>query len=156
NTTVSSSGWASGPSPSPRILNGVAIPIHGASPDTQAPTAPTNLTATPVSSTQINLNWTASTDDFGVTGYLIEQCVGSACTTFTQSGTTFSSPGLAPATTYSYRVRATDAAGNTSLYSNTATTTTSASSDSQAPTAPATLTTISIASSQINLSWSAS
>ena len=28
-TTVSSSGWASGPAPSPRVINGVAIAIHG-------------------------------------------------------------------------------------------------------------------------------
>jgi len=39
--------------------------------DTVPPTVPTNLTATAISSTQINLAWTASTDNVGVTGYQI-------------------------------------------------------------------------------------
>ena len=42
----------------------------GASMDTQPPTAPTNLTAT-ASGNQVSLSWTASTDNVGVTGYLI-------------------------------------------------------------------------------------
>jgi alpha-tubulin suppressor-like RCC1 family protein/chitodextrinase len=99
-------------------------------PDTQPPTAPANLTATAASSTQINMAWSASTDNIGVTSYLVERCQGGGCTTFTQVGTSastsFSSTGLAPSTSYSFRVRATDAAGNTSAYSNTATATTQA------------------------------
>src|SRR5467141_311440 len=42
-------------------------------PDTTPPTAPTNLTATAASATQINLSWTASTDNVGVTGYRVER-----------------------------------------------------------------------------------
>jgi len=61
----------------------------------------------------------------GVTGYLVERCQGSGCTAFAQitsvTTTTFSNTGLTAATSYSYRVRATDAAGNLSAYSNTAT-----------------------------------
>ena len=104
--------------------------------DTQPPTAPSNLTATDVNSTQINLGWTASTDNVGVTGYLVEQCQGSGCSNFAQVGTTngstttYSATGLTASTSYSYRVRATDAAGNLSAYSNTATATTSSSSSS--------------------------
>ena len=60
--------------------------------DTQAPTVPTNPTASAVSSSQINLSWTASTDNVGVTGYSVEQCQGSGCSSFSQiatpSGTT--------------------------------------------------------------------
>ena len=91
-------------------------------PDTQPPTAPSNPTATAASSSQINLSWTASTDNVGVTGYYIERCQGAGCTLFfriaVSSGTTYSDTGLGASTTYEYRVRATDAAGNLSPYSN--------------------------------------
>jgi hypothetical protein len=50
------------------------------SPDTIAPSVPTSLTATAVSSSQINLSWNASTDNVGVTGYRLERCTGSSCT----------------------------------------------------------------------------
>ena len=40
-------------------------------PDTTKPSKPAGLTATAVSSSQINLSWTASTDNVGVTGYRI-------------------------------------------------------------------------------------
>jgi chitodextrinase len=97
-------------------------------PDTQPPTAPTNLAANPISSVQINLTWTASTDNVGVTGYKVERCQGAGCASFAQiatpAGTTYSDTGLLANTTYLYRVRATDAAGNLSGYSNTASTTT--------------------------------
>ena len=102
----------------------------GGTPDTTPPTAPSNLTATAASSSQINLAWTASTDDVGVAGYLVERCQGSGCTGFAQvatvAGTTYNDTGLVAATSYSYRVRATDAAGNLSGYSNTASATTPA------------------------------
>ena len=55
-------------------------------PDTQSPTAPSNLSATAVSGTQINLSWTASTDNVGVTGYLVERSQGAGSTTFARSG----------------------------------------------------------------------
>ena len=91
-------------------------------PDTQVPTTPTNLAANAVSSTQINLSWTASTDNVAVTGYQIERCQGAGCSNFALIGTTvttttYNNTGLAASTSYSYRVRATDAAGNLSGYS---------------------------------------
>jgi hypothetical protein len=98
---------------------------------TAAPTftAPTGLTTTVASNTQINLSWTAATETGGtITQYLIESCTGSACTSFAQIGTstntTFNNTGLLAATTYVYRVRATDGT-NFSGYSSTATATTS-------------------------------
>jgi len=98
--------------------------VATAAADTTPPTAPSNLTATAVSNSQINLTWTASTDDVGVTGYNMERCAGAGCTNFAQvatpSGTSFGDAALAASTTYSYRVRATDGAGNLSLYSNIA------------------------------------
>ncbi len=77
--------------------------------DTVAPTAPTAVSATPASQTQINLSWTAATDNIGVTGYRIlrgGQLVG------TTAGTTFADTGLVADTSYSYSVIAVDAAGN--------------------------------------------
>src|SRR4029077_18001859 len=101
-----------------------------APPDTTPPTAPTNLTATAASASQINLAWTASTDNVGVTGYRVERCTGAACSNFVQistpTATIFNDTGLAASTSYSYRVRATDAAGNLSSYSGTATASTAA------------------------------
>jgi Galactose oxidase-like, Early set domain/Bacterial Ig domain/Fibronectin type III domain/Kelch motif len=100
--------------------------------DTTPPTAPSNLKATAVNASQIALSWTASTDNVGVTAYLIERCQTSGCSNFAQiatsngTATTFTNTGLTTSTTYSYRVRATDAAGNLSQYSNTATATTTA------------------------------
>jgi hypothetical protein len=96
--------------------------------DTAPPTAPSGLLATAASSTQINLSWTASADNVGVTGYQVERCEGAGCSTFTQiattTTTTYNNTGLLASTSYSYRVRATDAANNLSLYSGTASATT--------------------------------
>jgi hypothetical protein len=99
-------------------------------PDTQAPTAPTALTATAASATRVDLSWTASADDVGVAGYRVERCQGAGCTSFVQVGApaarTYSDTGLAASTTYVYRVRAADAAGNLGPYSATASATTRA------------------------------
>src|SRR5882672_9206645 len=76
-------------------------------PDTVAPSAPAGLSATAASASQINLAWSASTDNIGVTGYRVERCQGAGCTTFAQiaapAGTTFSDTGLAASTSYSYQ-----------------------------------------------------
>ena len=96
--------------------------------DTTAPTAPAGLTAIAVSASQINLSWTASTDNVGVTGYRVERCQGTACSIFveiaTSAQTSYSSTSLAPASSYTFRVRAADGAGNLSAFSAAATATT--------------------------------
>lgn len=106
-----------------------------ATPDTQAPTVPGGLAAKTVGSTQIDLSWSASTDNVGVTGYRLERCAGATCTGFTQiaapSGTSHSDTGLAVGT-YRYRVRAADAKGNLSGYSTIASATLQAA-DTTAP-----------------------
>jgi hypothetical protein len=88
-------------------------------PDTTPPSTPTNLQATAVSSSQINLTWSASTDNIAVTGYKVERCQGASCTTFGQISTpttnSFNDSGLTANTTYRYQVRAVDAAGNGSI-----------------------------------------
>ena len=54
-------------------------------PDTTPPSTPTGLTATAASATQVNLSWTASTDNVGVTGYQVERCAGAAARTSRRS-----------------------------------------------------------------------
>ena len=133
--------------------------IGGSPGDTQPPTAPTNLTATAVSSSQVNLAWTAATDNVAVTGYRVERCQGAGCSNFSEiaqpSGTSYSDTGRSPSTSYSYRVRATDAVPNLGPYSNTASATTPAGADTQPPTAPTNLTATAVSSSQVNLAWTA-
>ena len=84
------------------------------SPDTQAPTAPANLAAAAVSSSQINLTWGASADNVGVAGYQIHR---NGSVIGTTSAITYSDNGLAPNTTYTYSVGAYDATGNLSVQS---------------------------------------
>ena len=123
---------------------------------TPIPTAPTNLAATASGATQVNLSWGAASEAGGaVTGYLIERCQGAGCTSFTQVGTagglSYSDSGLANATSYSYRVRATDAASHPGPYSNNATATTATAS----PSAPTSLAVTAGGTTQLNLSWGA-
>ena len=54
----------------------IATATTPAAPDTTPPSAPTGLGATAVSTSQIDLAWTASTDNVGVTGYRVERCQG--------------------------------------------------------------------------------
>ena len=93
--------------------------------DTQAPTPPTLMSATPKSSTTIDLAWTASIDNVGVTGYQIIRnnfvLANVSGSTLTYSDTTG-----APSTTYTYLLKAVDAAGNYSPSSNSMQATTQA------------------------------
>ena len=80
-----------------------------------APSVPTGLSATPVSQTQINLSWSASTDTggSGLAGYKIYR---GGTQVGTSTTTSFSDSGLAAGTTYSYKVAAYDVAGNVSAH----------------------------------------
>jgi len=124
--------------------------------DTTPPAAPSGLGATTASGTQINLAWTASTDNVAVTGYRVERCQGAGCANFAQvatpATTSFNDAGLSDATSYSYRVRAADAAGNLGAYSNTASVTTP---DTTPPAAPTSLSATASSQTQINLTWTA-
>jgi PKD repeat protein len=121
--TVSLTVTGSGGSNTKSAANYINVTTGATPSDSSRPTAPASLTAAATSSTSVKLAWTASTDNVGVTGYRIERCQGAGCTSFVQiataSATSYADSSLA-GTTYSYRVRATDAAGNVSPYSNTA------------------------------------
>src|SRR5207253_7899812 len=100
-------------------------------PDTTPPSVPTGLTASAVSSSQINLSWAASSDNVGVSGYRVFRDGAQIATT---GATSFTNTGLSPSTTYSYAVAAFDAAGNLSAQSSPASATTPAAADTTPPT----------------------
>jgi uncharacterized delta-60 repeat protein len=130
-----------------RYINEVATTT-----DTTPPTAPAGLTATFNPTTNaIELSWTAATDDVAVTGYRIFRDGGLINTI---NVTTFSDAGVSG--THSYQVTAIDAAGNESALSNVASATV-VGGDITPPTAPTALTaTANLATSTIELSWTAS
>ena len=122
------------------------------------PSAPGTLTASAAGVTAVNLSWGASTETGGtIAQYLIERCQGAGCSNFAQIGTasapttSFADSGLSGSSSYSYRVRAKDASGNTGPYSNSATAVTAAAT----PGAPVSLAATAAGSAQINLTWSA-
>ena len=135
----------------------MATPLGGP-PDTSAPTAPSGLAASAVSASRVDLSWSAASDNVGVTGYEVERCQGAGCSSFaavtTVSTLAWSDTGRSPGTSYSYRVRARDAAGNTGPYSGVATAVTPAAVDNP-PSAPSGLSASASGSSQVNLSWTA-
>lgn len=102
----------------------ITVNAGSGSGDVIAPTAPT-LAASGTTSTTTNLSWSGATDAVGVTGYEVYQ--GSSLIGSTAS-TTYTVTSLTPSTTYSFTVKAKDAAGNVSPSSNTVSVTTLAGS----------------------------
>ena len=102
----------------------VGVTVNSTPPDTTPPSVPSGLAATPVSTSQINLSWIASTDNVGVTGYKVFRGGAQIATSAT---TTYQDKSLAAATTFTYSVAAIDAAGNTSAQSSSVSASTSAS-----------------------------
>jgi chitodextrinase len=130
-------------------ISNVNFTITLGSTDTIAPTAPT-LTASGTTQTTTSLSWSGATDNIAVTGYDVFQ--GATLIGSTPS-TTFAVSGLTASTTYSFTVKAKDAAGNSSVDSNSVSVTTLAPIvDTTAPTAP-TLSASGTTSTTTNLSW---
>ena len=82
-------------------------------PDLLPPTAPTNLSATIIAQTTFRLNWTAATDNVGVTGYDVYRN-GVKINASLIANTYYDVTGLVAGTTYTMTVIAKDAAGNSS------------------------------------------
>ncbi|MCR8643422.1 glycosyl hydrolase family 18 protein [Paenibacillus sp. N1-5-1-14] len=125
--------------------------------DTQAPTAPSNLRSTATTASSINLAWNASTDNVGVTGYTLYQGT-TVVANVSGSTLTYNHTGLTSDTTYTYTVKASDAAGNVSAASNqlSVKTSTTGTPDTQAPSVPINVTVTSVTSNSVSLSWTAS
>lgn len=144
----------------PLTAAGTYYASHGTLPPA-APNAPTGLTASSASTSQISLSWTDNSSD--ETGFYVERSTSSGGT-FTQIAslgagvTTYSNTGLAASTTYYYRVCAYNAGGN-STYSNTASATTDGVVTPPPPPPPSTpadptgLSAAATSATQINLGW---
>ncbi len=125
-------------------------------PDTQAPSVPTGLTATAATSSQVNLSWTASTDNVGVLGYKIYRGASASTVSIYSNSSANSSadPNCSPTATYYYAVAAYDAAGNTSALSPVVAG--RSLPDTVPPSVPTGLKAASVSSSNVTLSWNAS
>lgn len=144
--TLTSYVWEHLGNPCPPEICGPTIP------DTAPPSVPMNPAAEAVSSSKINVSWTASTDNVGVSGYRVYrggQLVGSP------GGPAFQDSGLAASTLYQYSVSAVDAAQNISPPSTVATATTLVT-DVLPPTAPGGVAASPQSASSILVSWTAS
>jgi fibronectin type 3 domain-containing protein len=90
--------------------------VQATPPDTEAPSTPGGLTTTASSGTQVDLTWTASTDNFAVTGYTIYRD-GTSIANVPAASLAYSDKTVLPLMSYSYTVDAFDAAGNRSTAS---------------------------------------
>ncbi|HEY9529470.1 MAG TPA: DNRLRE domain-containing protein, partial [Anaerolineales bacterium] len=84
--------------------------------ETSAPTVPGNLNAAAVSGTQVNLTWSAASDNTGVRGYGVYRN-GTLIATVDRNTLSYSDTGLTPSTSYTYRVDAFDGSANHSAQS---------------------------------------
>jgi chitodextrinase len=90
-------------------------------PDNEPPSAPSALTATASTANRVDLSWGASSDNTGVTGYEVFRGGALLATT---PATSYSDTTVGAGTSYTYQVKARDAAGNRSTFSNSVTVTT--------------------------------
>lgn len=99
--------------------------------DTDAPTVPADVVATPVTTTQIDITWSVSYDLVGVDGYQVWRDGVQIATT---TATSYNDTGLIASTTYGYQVAAFDASDNFSALSATTSTTTLAEPEEESTT----------------------
>ena len=105
----------------PRLDIAAAIAVV----DNQSPTAPGSVMATAVSTTSVQIDWTASTDNVGVSSYVVERKALHGQSSWDTAGTVagnasllrLTDTGRTAAATYAYRVRAVDAAQNSTASS---------------------------------------
>lgn len=124
--------------------------------DIVPPSAPANLATSSVTDKSVNLTWSGSTDNIAVTGYWVYRDGEKIGQT---QGTTFSDTTVAANSSFSYLVRALDAAGNVSQASAAITVGTPAAQpagDKTAPSAPANLKVTTFDDKKdVSLTWDA-
>jgi glucose/arabinose dehydrogenase len=123
--------------------------------DTTAPSAPGTPTLVSDTSSSVTVQWTASTDNVGVTGYDIYHD-GQLCSSVNGTTLTGTCSSLSPKVTYGFYINARDAAGNVSQPSGTLSVTTPASTDTTPPTVPTAVHETSVTNTSIGLAWTAS
>jgi hypothetical protein len=106
-------------------LDSGSVQCRGLTPDSTPPSVPTGVSATAVSAADVQVGWSASTDDTAVTGYNVYRD-GVQIGTTGASTTSYDDTSVSASTTYSYTISAFDAAGNTSAQSDPAPVTTPA------------------------------
>ncbi|WP_247235717.1 glycoside hydrolase family 9 protein [Telluribacter sp. SYSU D00476] len=136
------------------IIDDVRLVAGQSTPDTQAPSTPSNLTATNVTGNSLRLTWTASTDNIGVKAYEVYR--GTTLLDGNVTTNQLDVTGLSCTTNYNFTVKARDEAGNVSGSSNTIYVNTLYCSDSQAPKVPANLTASNLTGTGLTLTWEAS
>ena len=129
--------------------------VDKAAADTEAPTAPTEVTATDITTTTAKVTWTASTDNVGVTGYNVyvndsETPVNGETLV---TGTEYALESLTAGTEYKVTVKAVDAAGNVSEGA-VHTFTTENAADTEAPTAPENVAVTDVTTTTAKVTWS--
>ena len=126
--------------------------------DTGPPTQPVDLGSTSTSAAAVDLVWTASLDDTGVTGYTIYRDAGIGPVPIgTSTTTSYTDATVAASTTYGYSVDAFDQAGNHSAPSlPISVTTPGLVTDADAPTAPTGISTMTATDGVVSLAWSRS
>lgn len=147
-TLVSGPGTIANPNASPTTFTVGAgdATVRADYRDVQAPTTPTGLAASSVTSTSFTLTWTASSDNVGVAAYEVRRdstSLGEA------ASTSRNVTGLTAATTYQMTVRARDAANNWSGWS-------SALSVPTPPNAPVATAASNVSASGFTANWNVS
>ena len=105
------------------VMDSGSVSCTPSSNDTTPPTPPTGLTANPLGSNRVDLNWQPATDNVGVVSYDVSRNSQFLCSV-PGSSTSYSDTTALPSTTYTYAVGARDLAGNSSPPSGSATATT--------------------------------
>jgi RHS repeat-associated protein len=147
-TASDAAGHASSSASAPQLTT----PTYTPPADTTAPSVPAGLTATPRSGSQIDLTWTASSDNVAVAGYRVYRDGTLAATVV---GTAWSDTGLAAGTHHSYYLIAVDGANNPSAQSLPASATTM-SPDTAPPSAPTNVTATANSATSVTVTWTAS
>jgi chitodextrinase len=142
--------WQFAPVPGKTFTDSGTQACHGSVPDVTPPSQPQNLSATAVSPGQVNLTWSASTDDIGVAGYNVYR---DGVKIATSSTTSYTDRSVVPNRAYTYTVAAYDAVGHVSTQSSPAAVTTPP--DVNPPTAPSSLL-ASPSQGRVALTWTGS